>query len=199
MRYASPDATQAGRTAILMEVISVRNSLVCGLLSLAVPAACGTCLCHALAEIHDLRLRKELMGADHPSLPSGPPESGNRESEAFESAQSQAAQKLVGVWVQDDTGPVLTTRRRYRFKKDGTYEFVFTSRNTGSDREKVLVKEEGTYRVEGRNLKLSPKKGRPKTYPWRIEKDPQVGDVRLVFELPDGVLDVYYRDSGGRS
>jgi hypothetical protein len=100
---------------------------------------------------------------------------------------------LLGVWVQDDTGPVLTSRKRYHFKPDGSYEFVFTSRNTGSLEEKVLVREEGRFAVEANRLTISPKAGRPRSFPWRVERDPYVGDVRLVLVLPDGTLDVYYR------
>ncbi|RIH88520.1 hypothetical protein Mterra_00982 [Calidithermus terrae] len=101
---------------------------------------------------------------------------------------------LLGVWVQDDTGPVLTSRKRYHFKPDGSYEFVFTSRNTGSREEKLLVREEGRFTVEAGRLTISPRAGRSRSFPWRVEKDPYVGDVRLVMVLPDGTLDVYYRE-----
>ncbi len=104
------------------------------------------------------------------------------------------ATALLGVWVQDDTGPVLTSRKRYHFKPDGSYEFVFTSRNTGSLQQNVLVREEGTFTAEANRLTISPKAGRPRSFPWRVEKDPYVGDVRLVMVLPDGTLDVYYRE-----
>ncbi len=50
------------------------------------------------------------------------------------------ATALLGVWVQDDTGPAFTSRKRYHFKPDGSYEFVFTSRNTGSLQQNVLVR-----------------------------------------------------------
>ncbi|MER3513397.1 MAG: hypothetical protein C4310_02515 [Chloroflexota bacterium] len=101
---------------------------------------------------------------------------------------------LLGVWVQDDSGPVLTYRRRYQFKPDGSYEFVFTSRNTGSLEKTVLVKEEGTFTAEAGRLTLSPNTGPARSFPWRIEKDPYVGDTRLVLVLPDGILDIYYRE-----
>jgi len=104
------------------------------------------------------------------------------------------ATALLGVWVQDDTGPILTSRKRYHFKPDGSYEFVFTSRNTGSLEEKVLVREKGRFAVEGNRLTISPENGRPRSFPWRVERDPYVGDVRLVLVLPDGTLDVYYRE-----
>jgi hypothetical protein len=107
-------------------------------------------------------------------------------------ADAVTAAVLVGTWVQDDTGPVLVHRRRYRFQADGSYELSFTSRNLGSTAEKLLAREVGTYRVDGNRLVISPKSGPPKVLPWRIEKDLHVGDTRLVMQLPDGILDIYY-------
>jgi hypothetical protein len=109
-------------------------------------------------------------------------------------ANTTSAAALIGIWVQDDTGPALTYRRRYHFKPDGSYEFVFTSRNTGSLEQKVLAKEGGTFTAEARRLTLAPKAGSAKSLPWRIEKDPYVGSIRLVMVLPDGKLDIYYRE-----
>lgn len=104
------------------------------------------------------------------------------------------ATALLGVWVQDDSGPVLTYRKRYHFKPDGSYEFVFTSRNMGSLEQTVLVREEGTFTADADRLTISPHTGPVRSFPWRIEKDPYVGDVRLVMVLPDGILDIYYRE-----
>jgi hypothetical protein len=46
---------------------------------------------------------------------------------------------------QDNTGPVLTHRRRYEFMADSTFEYVITSRPTGSLAEKVLHRERGHF------------------------------------------------------
>ncbi len=108
--------------------------------------------------------------------------------------RSIIVETLLGVWVQDDAGPILIYRKRYHFKPDGSYEFVFTSRNTGSLEETMLVKEEGTFTAEASRLTISPKTRPARSFPWRIEKDPYVGDIRLVMVLPDGTLDIYYRE-----
>lgn len=99
---------------------------------------------------------------------------------------------LVATWVQDETGPVLVHARRYKFNADGSYEFTFTSRSRGSTDEKLLAREVGTFRVEGERLLISPKSGKPRAFPWRVEKDRYVGNLQLVMVLPDGNLDIYY-------
>ncbi|MGH7404391.1 MAG: hypothetical protein ACREJA_00725 [Candidatus Methylomirabilales bacterium] len=114
-------------------------------------------------------------------------------SSDLSSAGPSGLSALVGTWIQDQVGPILTHERVYRFNPDGSYEYLFTARNTGSINRKILVRERGRFAVNGSRLVISPKSGRPKTFTWRIEKDPYVGDLRLVFALPDGTLDVYYR------
>lgn len=115
---------------------------------------------------------------------------------AFAAPSATAA--LLGTWVQDDAGPVLTYQRVYRFNCDGTYEFLFTVRNTGSTAQRVLVRERGRYALRGDLLVITPLSGQARwqpglarSFPWRVERDAYVGDLRLV--LPDGILDVYYR------
>lgn len=117
---------------------------------------------------------------------------------AFGAANTAAP--LLGMWVQDDAGPVLTHRRVYRFNRDGTYEFLFTVRNTGSTAQRVLVRERGRYALRGDLLVITPQSGQARwqpgvarSFPWRVERDPGVGGLRLVLVLPDGILDVYYR------
>jgi hypothetical protein len=100
---------------------------------------------------------------------------------------------LLGTWVQDQAGPVLTYERVLRFRPDGSYEFLFTARNTGSTARRVLVRERGRFTVQGDRLVFTPQSGPRRAFPWRVERDPAVGDVRLVLVMPDGILDVYYR------
>lgn len=100
---------------------------------------------------------------------------------------------LVGTWVQDQAGPILTHERVLRFRPDGSYEFLFTVRNTGSTARRVLVRERGRFTVQGDRLVFTPQSGPRRAFPWRVERDPSVGDVRLVLVMPDGILDVYYR------
>lgn len=116
---------------------------------------------------------------------------------AFAAANAAA---LLGTWVQDDMGPVLTYRRVYRFNRDGTYEFLFTVRNTGSTAQRVLVRERGRYALRGDVLVITPQLGQvrwqrgvARSFPWRVERDRAGGDLRLVLVLPDGILDVFYR------
>ncbi len=103
------------------------------------------------------------------------------------------AATLVGTWIQEEMGPVLTHERVYRFNADGTYVFMFTARNTGSIDRRTLVRQSGKFRVSGDRLVIAPKGGTARTYLWRVEKDPYVGDLRLVLVLPNGTLDIYYR------
>lgn len=100
---------------------------------------------------------------------------------------------ILGVWVQDDTGPGLNYRRRFEFRPDGSYQFLFTSRPTGSMSEQVLTAESGRYSVNGDRLSLSPMAGTPSHLGWRIDADPYVGGMRLSVTLPDGTLGIYYR------
>jgi hypothetical protein len=66
-------------------------------------------------------------------------------------------------------------------------------RNTGSTARTVLVHERGRFTVQGGRLIFAPRSGPRRAFPWRVDRDPSVGDVRLVRVMPDGILDVYYR------
>lgn len=108
-------------------------------------------------------------------------------------ATSAAAGALVGVWVQDQIGSVLTYSRRFQFNGDGTFVFQHTQRNTGSLQQTVLSQQVGTYRVQGTTLVLSPQGAPEQLYSFRVARDPYVGDVRLQFIQPDATVDVFYR------
>ena len=101
--------------------------------------------------------------------------------------------QLLGTWAQDNTGPVLTHRRRYEFMADSTFEYVITSRPTGSLAEKVLHRERGHFSMREGCLVLLPVSGAPTTVSWRVARDPYVGDLQLVLSRPDGTSDVFYR------
>lgn len=100
---------------------------------------------------------------------------------------------VVGVWVQDDVGAVVAYQRLFEFRPDSSYQFLFTSRPTGSASQQVLARETGTYSVRGDRLSMSPTSGAPRTFAWRVDRDPYAGDTRLVLTLPDGSQDIYYR------
>jgi hypothetical protein len=99
---------------------------------------------------------------------------------------------LMGTWVQDDTGPVLTMQKRYEFNPDGSYELVWSSRNTGSMDQKIQAREQGTFTADASSLTISPAGSAPRSFPWRIETNPYVGNTQLVMVLANGALDVYY-------
>jgi hypothetical protein len=129
--------------------------------------------------------------------PPGAPGAGQAKSQdkpMAEGRRDDMATPLLGAWVQDDSGFNHVTRRRYHFKRDGSYELVVTSRTSGDVAEKVLTKEEGTFTAEAGRLTISPKGGRARSFPWRVEKEPNTTDLRLVMVLPDRILDVYYRE-----
>lgn len=108
-------------------------------------------------------------------------------------AEGDIPSSLLGVWIRDDIGPVLTYRRAYDFRPDGSYEFVFKVRNTGAIEQTILAREEGTFAVEGDVLTISSRFRPDGAFPWRVDRDPYVGDVRLVLLLPDGTWDVFFR------
>lgn len=108
-------------------------------------------------------------------------------------AEEDVLSSLLGVWVQDDVGPVLTYRRASDFRPDGSYGFVFTVRNTGAMDQAILVQEEGKFAIEGDLLVISSQFRPDGAFPWRTDQDPYVGDVRLVMILPDGTWDVFFR------
>lgn len=101
--------------------------------------------------------------------------------------------QLLGVWVQDNTGPVLTHRRRYQFMPDSTFELVVTSRPTGSLAETVLHRDRGRFSIRQGCLVLLPIAGVATTVPWRVARDPYVGDLQLRLGRPDGTSDIFYR------
>lgn len=109
------------------------------------------------------------------------------------SSPDPMAAPLLGLWVRDDVGPVLTYQRRFQFNADGSYQFLVTSRNPGSASGTVVAREDGRFRVQGDQLSMQPLSGGPRTVVWRVDQDPYVGDTRFVIVLPDGTLDVYYR------
>ncbi len=107
---------------------------------------------------------------------------------------AESRRQLLGTWVQDQTGPVLTYRRLYRFNADSSFELVVTSRRTGSLAEEVLARDRGRFSIREGCLALLPASGAPTVSPWRVERDPYVGDTQLVLIPPDGTRDVYYRE-----
>ncbi|HXG43597.1 MAG TPA: hypothetical protein VNJ71_02450 [Gemmatimonadales bacterium] len=108
-------------------------------------------------------------------------------------AQDTIPPVLLGSWVQDDMGPVATYRRTYYFRPDGSYEFAFTVRPRGAGDQQTLAREDGTFRVRGGRLVIAPRSGPARALPWSVDRDPYVGDVRLVLLRPDGTMDVFVR------
>src|SRR5687768_18729 len=84
-------------------------------------------------------------------------------------ANGNIPSSLLGAWVQDEMGPVATYQRAYDFRPDGSYEFLFTVRNTGSIDRKTSVREDGKFAVQGDRLIISPRSGPAKAFPWRVD------------------------------
>jgi hypothetical protein len=108
------------------------------------------------------------------------------------SAQRALTAAPLGVWVQDDTGPVFIYRRIYAFKQDGTYELVLTSRPKGSMNQTIVARETGMFRVNANLLMVVPASGTPRASTWIIERDKYIGNLQLVLVRPDGSRDIYY-------
>jgi hypothetical protein len=88
---------------------------------------------------------------------------------------------LLGVWVQDNYA--IGSRKAYQFNRDGSYAFTVI---VGGQ---AVEEEEGTFAVEDDTLTLSPNTGSGRSLQWTVDKDPAVGDTRLVL----GGSDIYYR------
>jgi hypothetical protein len=88
---------------------------------------------------------------------------------------------LLGAWVQSDYSS--GSRKTWEFGEDGSYRFMLVAVG------QVVEQEEGTFTSEGATLALTPTNGPERSLDWIIDKDPYVGDTRLVL----GGSDIYYR------
>lgn len=88
---------------------------------------------------------------------------------------------LVGAWTQSDMSS--GSRKEWQFSDDGSYRFLQIVMG------QVVQQEEGTFTAEGRTLTLSPTGGAARSVDWVVDRDPYVGDTRLVLAGND----IHYR------
>jgi hypothetical protein len=107
------------------------------------------------------------------------------------------APELVGSWETqhwlDSTGSRAIVRT-YRFTADGRYEYTLAQCQSSTDCT-IQTSERGSARAGGRTLRLRPQSasaGGPRSYPYVVGRDPDVGDLQLHLTLPDGETDIFY-------
>jgi hypothetical protein len=110
------------------------------------------------------------------------------------------ATELVGTWQTshwlDSTGSQQILRT-YRFASDGHYDYQLAMCRSGATDCTIQGQESGYAQAVNGMLTLTPQtesqEGR-RTWRYVVDRDPVVGDVRLVLTLPDGDEDIFYRD-----
>jgi hypothetical protein len=100
---------------------------------------------------------------------------------------------LLGRWTQNETGPLLTTRKVFTFEADRQYDFVLTARSPGSVSEHVLGRETGRYEMDAGRIVLFPATGYRRAYRFVVERDPVLGQPSLVLIDGDGTRSRYHR------
>ena len=110
------------------------------------------------------------------------------------------APELVGSWETqhwlDSTGSRAIVRT-YRFAGDARYEYTLAMCES-SDNCTIQGLERGSAQAANGILSLTPEtlslEG-PRSYPYTVSRDPDVGDVQLHLTLPTGELDIFYAAS----
>jgi len=94
-----------------------------------------------------------------------------------------------------DPASSLQIWRFYQFTPDGQYDYTLSLCQSHSECT-PQSHEAGYAQAANGMLTLTPRTGSqegPRTSPYVVDRDPVVGDVRLVFTLPDGAQDIFYR------
>jgi hypothetical protein len=92
--------------------------------------------------------------------------------------------ELVDDWIVEHTA--MGAGSSYTLRADGTYDYKIF--NLAAGRRQVISSEAGIYSVEGDRLTLNPQGGLPKTYKWRITRDPYITikESRILLLTGDG-------------
>jgi len=97
--------------------------------------------------------------------------------------------ELAGTWTQDTAGSstFFFSRKAYQFAADGTYallDLICSQDANGTTCEQAEPPEAGIATVVGNQLSLNPttqSTDGPRTYPFAVVRDPNIGDLRLQF------------------
>ncbi len=107
------------------------------------------------------------------------------------------APEIVGVWETRsslDASGSQQIVRTYRFAPDATYDYQLAVCRSSTDCT-LQAQESGYVQAAGGLLSLLPQtdpSDGPRTYPYQVGRDPNVGDIQLHLALPDGTLDIFY-------
>jgi hypothetical protein len=107
------------------------------------------------------------------------------------------APELVGTWetyTSLDSSGTQQIRRTFQFAPDGRYEYTLGVCRSSSDCD-LQVEESGYAQSANGILTLAPETESsegPRAWPYVVDRDPVVGDVRLNLTLPDGQIDIFY-------
>jgi hypothetical protein len=114
-------------------------------------------------------------------------------------ASAPLAPELVGTWRTshwlDSTGSQAIWRI-YEFTAEGRYEYTLALCRSSTDCT-VQSSEWGYAQAVSGILSLSPQSESsdgPRSYPYVVGRDPDVGDIQLHFTLADGQIDIFYAD-----
>ncbi len=107
------------------------------------------------------------------------------------------APELVGSWETqhwlDSTGSRAIVRT-YRFTADGQYEYTLAVCQSSTDCA-IQSSERGVAQAAAGVLSLRPQTAStdgPRSYPYVVGRDPDVGDLQLHLTLADGEIDIFY-------
>ena len=107
------------------------------------------------------------------------------------------APELVGSWETehwlDSTGSRAIVRT-YRFTADGHYEYTLAQCQSSTDCA-IQSSEQGSVQAAGGIVSLRPQPASadgPRSYPYVVGRDPNVGDLQLHLTLADGEIDIFY-------
>jgi hypothetical protein len=86
--------------------------------------------------------------------------------------------------------------RVYTFTADGLYEYTLATCRSSTECT-LDGREQGYAQTANGFLTLQPQTESvegPRGWPYVVGRDPNVGDIQLHLTLPDGQIDIFYRD-----
>jgi len=107
--------------------------------------------------------------------------------------------KLVGSWTTEqwlDQSGSQKIVRRYVFSPEGHYSYTIAQCQSSTDCV-FVAQESGDAQATHGLLAVEPRTASqdgPRSWPYTVDRDPVVGDVRLVLALAGGQTDIFYRD-----
>lgn len=133
-------------------------------------------------------------------LPTFPPATASPTEATTNQGDGALPPELIGTWMQENWGGSTRTgyftRKAYAFGADGTYALVSLLCLTGGSCEEADPLEAGIATVNGNQLSLSPQTQSiegPRSYLFAVVRDPNMGDLRLQFQMADYVDEFFWQ------